>query len=302
MGAGVIAINRFGYVSSAISVYVFTGDELLRMERSRQKYVTKGRRRVSQEVSFSGSNSRLISKAKYKNEVCPKDADRYFIGGDIDRININTEMEKSLSDMVADERNKQITKCNERYKLPFWIRIKELFVALFFPRNTLLDTIVFYVERTDKEGIENVDSFRKIFEDTGHSVCVKYSEIDWYHFIRQQRPVLAHSISSVQTNPVVNCDVKVAVFDFDDSCKVAQTALCFCNLTLGWLSCCHSFRSSRDFYVRYYEKLVRGERPLEAYYKIAKEVQMTPKVFVQNGVGQDWILFPNLKKKVEKYR
>lgn len=270
------------------------------MERYKQKKLTNGRRRIPQDASFLVSSNRLISKAKYKNEGYAKDAYRYVISGDSDRININ--MEKALSDMVADERKNQIIKCDERYKLPFWVRIKELFAALFSPRNTLLDTIVFYVERSDKKGLENVDSLKKIFEDTGHSVCVKYSEIDWYRFIRRQRPVLAHSVSSVQTNPVVNCDVKVVSFDFDDSCSVAQTALCFCNIALGWLGCCHSFRSSRDFYVRYYERLARGERPLDAYYKISQEVQMTPKLFVQNGIGQDWFLFPNLKKKVGKYR
>lgn len=271
------------------------------MEKSKQKYVTKWRRKVPQDASFPEWSNRIISKAKYKNEVCPRDAYRYFISGDIDRININFEMGKILSDMAEDERNKQITKCDERYKLPFLIRIKELFVALFFPRNTLLDAIVFYVERNDKKGIENVDSFRKIFEETGHPVFVKHSETDLYRFIRRQRPVLAHAASAVPINPMVNANVKVGVFDFDDSCDVAQSALFFCNLTLGWLVGCHSFGASRDFYLQYYEKLARGEHPMATYEKISQKVLMTPKLLLQKGAEQSWFLFTNTDKITDKY-
>lgn len=229
--------------------------------RKDKDFAIKRRKFVLQEISFTDVHKTSVSKASYKKAYEPKENSQnidlrkgdyqHYTIGDVDRIDLH--IDQALSDLVAEEKERQTSKCDDRFRPTIWIRIKECLMALVSSIDNIPDKIVFYAERRDKRSCDNIEVFRKIFEGVGCSVYVKHSLLEFYRFIRCQSPVLVHSASAVPISPVVNSEVKVEVFDFDDSCEIASSASNFCKLTLGWLACCHSFEVSRVFYRRYYE-------------------------------------------------
>ena len=280
--------------------------------RKNNDFEDKRRVLVLQEINSTDVHKISVSKASYKNAYEPKENSQnidlrkgdcqHYIIGDVDRIDLH--IDQALSDLVAEEQERQTSKCDDRFRPTIWIRIKECLMALVSSIDNIPDKIVFYAERRDKRSCDNIEVFRKIFERVGCSVYVKHSQPEFYRFIKCQSPVLVHSASAVPINPVVNSKVKVGVFDFDDSCGIANSALCFCKLSLGWLASCHSFKVSQVFYRRYYEELVKGLRPVSAYKKISEDVPMTPRLHPHSELAlqYDRCLFPRFEKCKEKYR
>ena len=271
------------------------------MKNSKHNWGAKARRRGAIEKGYVNLNflqgNVSVSRSKYKARSSPQETELQF---EIACDNLKLEPEEVIKDMYSDERDKQDQKCQNKFGLTIIDKIKSW---IYLWRSNKLDPeVIFYVRKEDDSKHSLISSYRDIFEDNGRTTCVIHSETNCYQFVRKKDSlVLVHCASEITDNIVTNSNVKVSAFDFEDSSSVAQSAASFVGFSLGYQSGGYNIKDSREFFERFYKKLVQGVPPQRAYDKTVSHIQFTPNNFVHMTGCLDSPIFSVIKNGERKY-
>lgn len=257
----------------------------------------KARRRGANEKGCGNRNvlqwKVSVSRSKYKDRLSPKDTESQFeIACD------DLKSEEVIKDIYFGERDKQVKICKSKFEPTIIDKIKSWLYSWF---NKLEPEVVFYVCKKDVEKLSNVNLYKDIFEDNGRTVHVIFSTVQCCQFVRKHSPVLVHCASEVTDNIVVNTDVRVSAFDFEDSSSVARSSTTFVGFSLGYQFGGYNIKDSREFFERFYKKLVQGVPPQNAYDKTVSYIQFTPVKFVPVTESSDFPVFSAIKNGERKY-
>lgn len=204
--------------------------------------------------------------------------------------------------LIKEEyKGKARTKCLEKYKPSFCRRVLETLQSIFHRSNGLRASAVFYIRRDDGANAKRVNEYRARCEENGLVVRIEYSEQNWYRSIEKHAPILTHCFVSVDSNPVVNEKVRLAVFDFDGSAQIAKDCAMFCRASLGYSAGLYQLDNSHNFFLKFYKLIISGESVFQSYHRVSESVDFGPSIFQKNGCKYDFKVMP-YKKSSANYK
>ena len=103
---------------------------------------------------------------------------------------------------------------------------------------------------------------------------------------------MTHCFVAVDGSPVVREKVRLAVFDFDGSAKVAKECLLFCRASMGFGAGSYQSNNSHSFFSKFYKLVTTGEGVAQSYNKASLNVGVCPSFFTKNGCQGDFKLLP----------
>ena len=197
--------------------------------------------------------------------------------------------------LIKEVKEEYKEKVRLKYKPSFCKRALETLQSIFHRSNGLLASVVFYIRRNDGVNTTRMNEYRDKCEENGLVVRIEYSEQDWHRSIEKHAPVFTHCFVSVDSNPVVNEKVRLAVFDFDGSAQIAKDCAMFCRASLGYNAGFYQSDNSHDFFLKFYKLIISGENVLQSYHRMSESVDFVPSIFSKNGRKYDFKVIPYKK-------
>lgn len=237
----------------------------------------------------SSAGKEILSE-KYLADVT--DTEQQSNSFQIDLENCPPNFEQGIRNILAAQRNTQVRKCREKYKLTLF-DLPWLLYGLLKSRNMDDASAVFYFRSEAKEMTRIVDGYTSVFRRYGHTIWVEHSEKRFYRFLKCHSPAIVHCLSGILECPISTDGVKVASFDFDDSHDVAIGARLFCPCSLGYKSNTHYGESSTRFFREFYERILRGEPVFHSYDVVCGQLACAP--YLARGAMikvKDFVVFP----------